>query len=52
MLHSLNVLEQGFMLLESAGVLTNTSQNGKQLLEDIDILEPRHDEYISATATD
>ena len=40
------------MLLESADVLTNTIQNGTQLLEDIVMLEPRLDEYVSATAID
>ena len=52
MLHSLGILKQNFVLLEAADVLTNTVQNGKQLLEDIDMVESRLDEYILATATD
>ena len=52
MLHSLGILEQGFILLESANILTSTIQNGKQLLENIDMVESRLDEYILAPATD
>ena len=52
MLHSLGILKQDFILLEAADVLTNTVQNGEQLLEDIDMVESRLDEYILATATD
>ena len=45
MLHSLGILKQDFILLEAANVLTNTVQNGEQLLENVDMVESRLDEY-------
>ena len=51
MLHSFGTFEQGFILLEAANVLPNTVQNRRELLENIDVIEPRLEDYISATAS-
>ena len=51
MLHSFGILEQGFILLEAANVLPNTVQNRRELLENIDVIEPRLEDYISAAAS-